>query len=388
MGICHLHFSGSQNPIHKLSAYVLARLAGLSPAAPSPSFLTSLWPRKELSLHNRIWEHKSSTILFSSVQNNSTDRVRCHPWSALIFWNAKIKQYAWPPSAPFDLLFGSNPSFFHHIPENYHNSPCWVFFFFFSFFFGQNGLECDSVVCETTDVSRENSIFPIFQKTWFQAILAGKKNGKKEKKHGVRRFYGVRRSCRVREFYSMCTSLAVECDVPYSRVRRNYGMRRILMPGIETTEGKFGARTKIPIPKPPKLPGAHQLVGSVFTSSPWVRPRGRNWLIFTQPTFKNVPLTTLSFFGRQMRNLPYQSSLQFIQRPQLLWNDIGDRKLWGSFSGFAMAQLFPPDWAEMPIKVTHQNPGLEYDENMVCEDFQYQCCQKYMLSTCCLHGLP
>ena len=34
-----------------------------------------------------------------------------------------------------------------------------------------------------------------------------------------------------------------------------------------------------------------------------------------------------------------------------------------------MAQLFPPDCAEMPIKVTHQNPGLEYDENMVCEDF-------------------
>ena len=34
-----------------------------------------------------------------------------------------------------------------------------------------------------------------------------------------------------------------------------------------------------------------------------------------------------------------------------------------------MAQLFPPDWAEMPIKVTYQNPGLEYDENMVCEDF-------------------
>ena len=29
-----------------------------------------------------------------------------------------------------------------------------------------------------------------------------------------------------------------------------------------------------------------------------------------------------------MRKLPYQSSLQFIQRPQLLWNDIGDRKLW------------------------------------------------------------
>ena len=23
----------------------------------------------------------------------------------------------------------------------------------------------------------------------------------------------------------------------------------------------------------------------------------------------------------------------------------------------------------MPIKVTYRNPGLEYDENMVCEDF-------------------
>ena len=60
-----------------------------------------------------------------------------------------------------------------------------------------------------------------------------------------------------------------------------------------------------------------------------------------------------------MRKLPYQSSLQLIQRPQLLWNDIGA----------CVGQLFPPDWAEMPIKVTYQNPGLEYDENMVCEDF-------------------
>ena len=85
----------------------------------------------------------------------------------------------------------------------------------------------NAIVCETTDVSRENSIFPIFQKTWFQAILAQKKNGKKEKKNTEWRFYGVRRSCRVREFYSMCTSLAVECDVPCG-VRRNYGMRRIL----------------------------------------------------------------------------------------------------------------------------------------------------------------
>ena len=34
-----------------------------------------------------------------------------------------------------------------------------------------------------------------------------------------------------------------------------------------------------------------------------------------------------------------------------------------------MAQLLPPDWAEMPIKVTYQNSALEYDENMECEDF-------------------
>ena len=39
----------------------------------------------------------------------------------------------------------------------------------------------NAIVCETTDVSRENSIFPIFQKTWFQAILAQKKRKKNEK---------------------------------------------------------------------------------------------------------------------------------------------------------------------------------------------------------------
>ena len=114
------------------------------------------------------------------------------------------------------------------------------------------------------------------------------KKKKKKKKNGVRRFYGVRRSCRVRGFYSMCTSLAVECDVPCG-VRRNYGMRRILsMRGWYRDHiGKFRARTKIPIPKPAQTSRGTP-VGSVFPSSPWVRPRGRNWLIFTQPTFKNV----------------------------------------------------------------------------------------------------
>ena len=91
------------------------------------------------ALHNRIWEHKSSTILFSSVQNNSTDRVRCHPWSALIFWNAKIKPYAWPPSAPFDLPHGSNTSFFPSYTRKLSQ------FTLLSFFFWPNGLERDSM---------------------------------------------------------------------------------------------------------------------------------------------------------------------------------------------------------------------------------------------------
>ena len=39
----------------------------------------------------------------------------------------------------------------------------------------------NAIVCETTDVSRETATLPIFQKTWFQAILAQKKNEKKKK---------------------------------------------------------------------------------------------------------------------------------------------------------------------------------------------------------------
>ena len=131
--------------------------------------------------------------------------------------------------APFDLPHGSNTSFFHHIPENYHISPCWVFFFNFWSFLAKTAW--NAIVCETTDVSRETATLPIFQKTWFQAILAKKKTKKRKKQkkrenHRVRRFYGVRRSCRVRGFYSMCTSLAVECDA-LAGVRRICGMRRI-----------------------------------------------------------------------------------------------------------------------------------------------------------------
>ena len=40
----------------------------------------------------------------------------------------------------------------------------------------------NAIVCETTDVSRETATLPIFQKTWFQAILAKKKTEKKNRK--------------------------------------------------------------------------------------------------------------------------------------------------------------------------------------------------------------
>ena len=71
----------------------------------------------------------------------------------------------------------------------------------------------NAIVCETTDVSRENSIFPIFQKTWFQAILAKRKNEKKktEKKEKITEY----------EDFMECEDLAERVDFtvcvrPYS----------------------------------------------------------------------------------------------------------------------------------------------------------------------------
>ena len=113
------------------------------------------------------------------------------------------------------------------------------------------------------------------------------KNKKTEKRenHRVRRFYGVRRSCRARGFYSMCTSLAVECD-SLAGVRRICGMRRIpsMRGWYRDHIGKFRGQN---FPKPAQTSRGTP-VGSIFPSSPWVRSRGRNLLIFTQPTFKNV----------------------------------------------------------------------------------------------------
>ena len=67
--------------------------------------------------------------------------------------------------------------------------------FFLNFFLAK--MAWNAMVCETTDVSGGNSIFPILQNTWFQAILAQKK---KSFIHRVQGFYGVRRSCRARWF--------------------------------------------------------------------------------------------------------------------------------------------------------------------------------------------
>ena len=114
--------------------------------------------------------------------------------------------------APFDLPHGSNTSFFHHIIyQKIITIHPTELFFSFLFFFGAK-MAWNAIVCETTDVSRENSIFPIFQKTWFQAILAKRKNEKKKRKkrenHRVRSFM----EC---EDLAECVDFTV-CVRPYS----------------------------------------------------------------------------------------------------------------------------------------------------------------------------
>ena len=112
--------------------------------------------------------------------------------------------------------------------------PAELFFFHFYFFviFGQNGLECDSM-WNYRRLTRNRYLAHIPENV-IPGDFSQKKTEKKTRKqkqkkrenHRVRRFYGVRRSCRVRGFYSMCTSLAVECDA-LAGVRRICGMRRI-----------------------------------------------------------------------------------------------------------------------------------------------------------------
>ena len=105
------------------------------------------------------------------------------------------------------------------------------FFFIFIFWviFGQNGLECDSM-WNYRRLTRNRYLAHIPENVIPGDFSPPKKKRKKKQNkrenRRVRRFYGVRRSCRVRGFYSMCTSLAVECDA-LAGVRRICGMRRI-----------------------------------------------------------------------------------------------------------------------------------------------------------------
>ena len=145
------------------------------------------------------------------------------------------------------------------------------------FFFFMAKMAWNAIVCETTDVSRENSIFPIFQKTWFQAILAKKKRKKNEKNVS---FTENEDLWNAQIFDSMCTSTAVECD-GVAGVRRICGMRRIpsMRGWYRDHIRKFRGQNQNSNPKAsPNFQG--HTVGSIFPSSPWVRPRGRNLLIF------------------------------------------------------------------------------------------------------------
>ena len=88
------------------------------------------------------------------------------------------------------------------------------------FFFFLAKMAWNAIVCETTDVSRENSIFPIFQKTWFQAILAKKKRKKRQKTRSTTILWSAKilQSAWILQYVY----------VPSCGVRRNYGMQRIL----------------------------------------------------------------------------------------------------------------------------------------------------------------
>ena len=153
---------------------------------------------------------------------------------------------------------------------------CWAPFFYFTFL---AKMAWNAIVCETTDVSGGNSIFPIFQNTWFQAILNFNKTKKQRKKCQITKYEDFMERTDLEECVDVTVCVRpqiMECEEFWACVA-----------GIETHREISGARTKIPIPKPAQTSRGTP-VGSICPSSPWVRPRGRNWLIFTQPTFKNV----------------------------------------------------------------------------------------------------
>ena len=142
--------------------------------------------------------------------------------------------------APFDLRPWIQHQFFPSYTRKLSQFTllnCFFLFFGGVGIFGQNGLECDSIYIYMWNYRRltrklhlhhipENVIPGDFSKKKRKKNAKRKKQRKKRENHRVRRFYGVRGSCRARGFYSMCTSLAVECDA-LAGVRRICGMRRI-----------------------------------------------------------------------------------------------------------------------------------------------------------------
>ena len=67
-----------------------------------------------------------------------------------------------------------------------------------------------------------------------------------------------------------------------------------------------------------------------------------------------------------MRKLPYQSSLQFIQRPQLLWNDIGDRKLWRGIQWIRRGPTAPSrlSWNAYQSNIPKPRSGVRWKHGM------------------------
>ena len=67
-----------------------------------------------------------------------------------------------------------------------------------------------------------------------------------------------------------------------------------------------------------------------------------------------------------MRKLPYQSSLQFIQRPQLLWSDIGDRKLWGGIQWIRHGPTVPSrlSWNAYQSNIPKLRSGIRWKHGM------------------------
>ena len=67
-----------------------------------------------------------------------------------------------------------------------------------------------------------------------------------------------------------------------------------------------------------------------------------------------------------MKKFPYQSSLQFIQRPELLWNDIGDRKLWRGIQWIRRGPTVPSrlSWNAYQSNIPKPRSGVRWKHGM------------------------